>query len=157
MPLKYNSSDGFRTAIWGPLLWTFLHLVSMNFPVKPTREDKKNYMVFIYSLRYILPCGSCRKNLQKHLKKNPLLLRHMKSRTTFSKWMYDLHNIVNKATGKKKGPSLTKMKDRYELFRAKCDKDGCTRPSNNIKKKCLVLIVPDEMKQTKEITRMCLF
>ena len=32
----------------------------------PTKEDKKHYKEFIYSLRYILPCHYCRQNLKKN-------------------------------------------------------------------------------------------
>ena len=39
----YNSGDGFQTFIWGPCVWTFLHIVSMNY--RP--ERKEEYRAFL--------------------------------------------------------------------------------------------------------------
>ena len=40
---QYNSKDGMMTSIWGPSMWHTMHTISFNYPVKPTKEDKKNY------------------------------------------------------------------------------------------------------------------
>ena len=52
----FNSTDGMLTYVWGPSLWHFLHTMSFNYPVKPSPEDKKNYMDFMKSLKNTLPC-----------------------------------------------------------------------------------------------------
>ena len=67
----YKSNDGMLTSIWGPGMWHFLHSMSFNYPVEPTQNDKNNYKNFILSLKDILPCGKCRKNLNKNFKKLP--------------------------------------------------------------------------------------
>ena len=72
----FDSNDGMLTTVWGPSLWHSLHTISFNYPVKPTRNDKKNYKRFIMDLKYVLPCGKCRKNLPKNLKKVPLNNKH---------------------------------------------------------------------------------
>ena len=92
----YNSNDGMLTTVWGPSQWHFLHTMSFNYPVEPTKADKKHYLDYIYSLRYTLPCGKCRANLHKNLKKLPLKMSHMASRETFSRYVYDLHELINK-------------------------------------------------------------
>ena len=97
----YKSGDGMLTSVWGPPMWHFLHTMSFNYPINPTAEDKKNYSEFIYNLRYVLPCKYCRMNLTSNLKANPLLDCHLKSREAFSKFVYRLHEIVNKRLGKK--------------------------------------------------------
>ena len=51
----YESSDGMLTYVWGPSLWHFLHTMSFNYPVNPTKEDKQNYMNYIHSLKFIFP------------------------------------------------------------------------------------------------------
>ena len=51
----FSSGDGMLTSVWGPSLWHFLHPMSFNYPVKPTKEDKQYYMNFIHSLKFILP------------------------------------------------------------------------------------------------------
>ena len=44
----------------------------------------------------------------------------MKNRKTFSKWVYNLHELINKMLGKKSGLTYCKIRERYEHFRARC-------------------------------------
>ena len=37
----YQSGEGMLTSVWGPSLWHTLHTISFNYPVKPTKEQKK--------------------------------------------------------------------------------------------------------------------
>ena len=60
----YENGNGMLTKIWGPSLWHFLHVMSFNYPVNPSKEDKENYRNFLCNLRHVLPCGKCRKNLK---------------------------------------------------------------------------------------------
>ena len=64
----FKSGDGMLTSTWGPALWHTLHCISFNYPVKPSEDDKINYMNFIYSLEHVLPCRYCRENLKNNLK-----------------------------------------------------------------------------------------
>ena len=64
----YQSGDGMLTSVWGPPLWHYLHVMSFNYPVKPTKEDKEHYREFVCNLRHVLPCRYCRENLKKNLK-----------------------------------------------------------------------------------------
>ena len=148
-----NSGNGFQTTVWGPLLWNFLHIMSFNYPVNPTYEHKVNYRNFILSLVNILPCGKCRENLCKNLKKLPLKMSHMKSRTTFSKYIYKLHELINTMLNKKSGLTYEHVRENIEHYRAKCTKPklekekekeiGCVEPiGKNIKQKCVINFVP---------------
>ena len=49
----FGSGDGMVVNLWGPLLWTFIHTMSFNYPVNPTQEDKTHYKDYIYNLRYV--------------------------------------------------------------------------------------------------------
>lgn len=118
--VEYNSNDGMLTTVWGPGIWHYLHTMSFNYPVKPTAEDKRHYRDFVLSLKYVLPCGKCRKNLTKNFKRLPLTMDSMKSRATFSKYIYDLHETVNRMLDKKSGLSYDDVRERYEHFRARC-------------------------------------
>ena len=155
----YNSNNGMLTTIWGPSMWHCLHTISFNYPVYPTNKDKKNYMNFINNLKYVLPCGKCRINLVKNFKKLPLNINCMKSRETFSKYIYDLHEIVNKMLCKKSNLTFEDVRERYENFRARClnnktkkrfnksiKEKGCVIPFYGKKSKCILHIVPDNMK-----------
>ena len=55
----YQSGDGMLTSVWGPSLWHYLHTMSFNYPIKPTKEDKKYYKEFIFNLKHVLPCKYC--------------------------------------------------------------------------------------------------
>lgn len=116
----FKSSDGMLTYVWGPSLWHFLHTMSFNYPVNPTKDDKQHYMNFIHSLKFILPCKYCRMNLSRNLKETHFSLKDMKSRDTFSKYVFNLHNHINKMLGKKNTLSYQEVRERYENFRSRC-------------------------------------
>ena len=159
----YNANDGMLTSSWGPAIWHSLHMMSFNYPVKPTPEDKKHYRDFILSLQYVLPCKYCRMNLTKNFKALPLTMECMKDRETFSRYIYNLHETVNKMLNKKSGLSYCDVRERYEHFRARCTQEkpklfdfskikkkekekGCTEPLYGKKSKCIIKIVPQEEK-----------
>lgn len=153
----YNSNDGMLTSVWGPSMWHVLHTISFNYPVNPTDADRHNYYNFIRNLQNVLPCGKCRKNLTKNFKKLPFRMHHMKNRATFSRYIYDLHEIINTMLKKKSGLSYEDVRERYEHFRSRCTKSldiiqqrilekGCVEPMYGEKSKCILQIVP----QTKQ-------
>ena len=162
----YNSGEGMLTSVWGPPLWHFLHLMSFNYPVRPSCADKQAYRNFMLQLRYILPCSYCRKNLCKNLKTLPLRLSDLKNRRAFSLWVFKLHEQVNKMLGKTSGLTYAQVRERYEHFRSRCTQDGktakvrkrkkmrktrkrkkesgCTEPLYGKKSQCVVKIVPKD-------------
>jgi hypothetical protein len=175
----FYSGDGFLTTVWGPAIWHSLHTISFNYPVNPTIEEKNNYRNYVLSLQNVLPCGACRKNLRMNLKHLPLKMLHMKSRDSFSRYIYDLHELVNKMLKKKSNLSYCDVRERYEHFRARCvDKKpkvfykpvkypdiktkknkekGCTEPLYGKKARCILNIVPqDEKGQSIQIDKKCM-
>ena len=172
---EYNAGDGMLTSVWGPPMWHYLHTMSFNYPVNPTPEDKKNYRNFVLNLRYVLPCKYCRINLKTNLKTLPLNMSHMKNRDAFSRYIYNLHELVNKLLKKKSNLSYCDVRERYEHFRARCVEEkptlfkvlksktlkksekGCTEPLYGKKSKCVLNIVPqDEKVNTIQIDEKCI-
>lgn len=162
---EYNSNDGILTSVWGPSMWHSLHAISFNYPVEPTQQNKKEYRDFVLNLQNVLPCGKCRENLKKNFKTLPLTMDKMKNRETFSRYVYELHEVVNTMLGKKSGLSYDDVRERYEHFRARCLHDnehvktenGCVEPLYGIKSKCVLKIVPhDEKCETLEVDSKCL-
>jgi len=173
---NFSSSDGMVTKIWGPIMWTALHTISFNYPVNPTNEDKIHYKEFIYSLKYVLPCKYCRINLTKNFVQKPLLMCHMKNRETFSRYIYELHELVNKMLNKKSNLTYCDVRERYEHFRSRCTEEspkifnfikksktkknkekGCTEPLYGKKAKCIINIVPQEDKSaTFKMDKKCI-
>jgi len=173
---EYNSGDGMLTSVWGPSMWHYLHTMSFNYPVNPTMEEKKHYKDFILSLQHVLPCKHCRLNLTKNFKALPLTNNDMKNRDSFSRYVYNLHEIVNRMLQKKSGLSFCDVRDRYEHFRSRCTIDkpklfspnlikktrkkkekGCTEPLYGKKSKCVIKIVPQEQKEkTFQMDKKCI-
>jgi hypothetical protein len=169
----YNAGDGMLTSAWGPALWFYLHMMSFNYPVEPTSEDKIKYKEIIENLQFVLPCKYCRQNLANNLKKKPLEMCHMKNRETFSRYIYELHELVNKMLGKKSNLSYCDVRERFEHFRARCTEEkpkifkfkktfkkkekGCTEPLYGKKSKCIINIVPQEDKSaTFQMDKKCI-
>ena len=176
----YKSGDGMLTSVWGPSLWHYLHTMSFNYPVNPTNQDKKNYKAFVMSLQHVLPCKYCRMNFKKNIKDVPLGAKQLKNRERFSRWMFNLHEHINKMLGKKSGLKFCDVRDRYEHFRARCTIDldadktkiikiksskktrkkkekGCVEPLYGKKSKCIIKIVPKDKKvKTFQVDKKCI-
>ena len=165
----YMSGDGMLTSVWGPSMWHFLHTMSFNYPVKPSKEDKESYYNYLLSLQKVLPCRYCRDNYTSNLKKAKFSRRVLKNRETFSKFIYNLHEEVNCMLGKESNLSFDEVRNRYEHFRARCLKNeteeakpkyikksrkggrkgivlekGCVDSLYGKKSKCVLQIVPKE-------------
>jgi hypothetical protein len=134
--------------------------MSFNYPVNPTAHNKKKYSEFIRNLVYLLPCKFCRINLKKNLNTLPITREVMKNRDTFSKYVYDLHKLINKMLCKRaKTPGYKSVQNKYEQFRSRCTKKesdkntikrnnktrkkerGCIDPLHGKKSKCIIKIV----------------
>ena len=171
----YKSGDGMVVSIWGPAQWHFLHTMSFNYPVNPTAEDKKHYRDYVLNLQHVLPCKYCRINLKNNLKQKPLQMCHMKNRDTFSRYIYELHETVNKMLKKKSHLTYCDVRERYEHFRSRCTEEkpkiftfkrsvtkrkkekGCTEPLYGKKSKCIINIVPQEDKTaTFQMDKKCI-
>ena len=170
MEKDYNNGDGMVTSVWGPSLWHTLHTISFNYPLKPTKKDKIHYRNFILELKYVLPCKYCRINLKENFKCLQLKMKHMESRKTFSKYIYNLHEHINRMLNKKSNLTYEHIRERYEHFRSRCNKGkeirktikknkkekGCVEPLYGKKSKCIIQIVPQETKcETFQMSKKC--
>jgi len=176
----FKSGDGMLTTVWGPGLWHYLHTLSFNYPWHPSPQDKHAYKNQILLLEQTLPCKYCRINLKKNFKMTPILNCHMENRDTFSRYVYLLHETVNKMLGKTSGLTYCDVRERYEHFRARCltkkrmktklwklkktkktkkanKENGCTDPLYGKKAKCVIQIVPTHFKcNSFKIHKKCL-
>lgn len=148
----YYSNDGMLTTVWGPSMWHYLHTMSFNYPVNPTVSDKKHYRSFIFNLSHVLPCGKCRKNLKNNFKKLPLKMENMKSRDTFSRYIYDLHEVINTMLNKKSGLTYEIVRERYEHFRSRCTKD--LKEIKSKKRRHDIVLKGLKKNQTKRVKKM---
>lgn len=167
-----------QTNIWGPAMWMSIHVVSFNYPVEPSIEQKKTYSKWLVNTGNILPCKYCRENFEKNMSAagwrwndtDANIRDIMKSRHTFSHFCWKLHNNVNEMLGKKSLEFET-IRDMYESMRASCLTDeektkleleskelGCIRPLHKGKRgKCVISIVPvSENAKTLSVHHKCL-
>ena len=101
----------------------------------------------------------------------------MKDRDSFSRYIYELHELINKMLKKKSGLTYCDVRERYEHFRSRCTEEkpiifkyeaknnnttntkekGCTEPLYGKKSKCIIKIVPqDNKEQTMQIDEKCI-
>ena len=108
------------SSVWGPALWLVLHCISLNFPQKPSAQEKTQYRLWFEGLQAVLPCGSCRANFEENL----ALIQYdpemdFQSRFRFAHLMYRLHTNVRERQKKSTSMSFMDSLRKYEQFRAK--------------------------------------
>ena len=164
----FTSDSGMLTSVWGPALWHTLHTISFNYPAQPDAETQRRYRRFLRGMRHVLPCRHCRENYRNNAKAAGYGDAVFASRDAFSRFIFRLHNHVNRMLGKPEHSSYDKVRDQYENFRSRCLQDptscppaaalteqevaevstatekGCTEPLYGQKSKCLIRIVPKE-------------
>jgi len=78
------------TRFWGPSGWQLLHLIA----TAPVANPEAVYDWF-HLLEFVLPCKYCRASFHDYMELDPLTLTIIKDQTTFSRWLFDIHNCVN--------------------------------------------------------------
>jgi hypothetical protein len=104
--------------------------------------------------------------MKKNLKELPITEKNMENRQSFSRYVYDLHELINRMLHKKSTLSYEEVRERYEHFRSRCidssslkkrkktikksnkhvKEKGCTKSLYGLKPKCIIKIVPDNKK-----------
>lgn len=91
----------FEAAAWGPLAWQYLHIVAMAYPPNPSSKDVQKYTQFLYSFADTLPCADCSTSFRALLKKKLKPRLHLKNCKELSRFVFNLHNDVNRKIGKR--------------------------------------------------------
>lgn len=119
------------TRFWGPSGWQLFHLVSFSYPEKPDSMTTRRYELFFNSMKHVLPCRFCRESTAEFMKEPGLDLHAaMKNRDTLSRWLWKLHNRVNRKLREQhkkdatiidpgEDPSFESIRTRYEELLAK--------------------------------------
>jgi hypothetical protein len=92
---------GMSPAVWGPIFWTTMHIVSLGYPAKPSEEDKAGAIAFYNSLAQVIPCPICKTHYKSFLTKSPVEAA-VESRHDLIHWVFDIHNDVNEQLGKRR-------------------------------------------------------
>jgi hypothetical protein len=91
---------GMSPAVWGPIFWTTMHIVSLGYSPKPTEEEQYAATAFFNSLSNTIPCPICRTHYKMCLKSMPVE-NSVGSRDELIQWVFTIHNKVNEQLGKK--------------------------------------------------------
>ena len=79
-----------------------MHTVSFAYPEDPSQQEKDTMYNFMNAFAAVIPCKRCRLDwqnfLQTHLSSS--FSEHLKNRESFSKFVVDGHNYVNRKLGK---------------------------------------------------------
>ena len=104
----FTSDSGMLTSVWGPALWHTLHTISFNYPAQPDAETQRRYRRFLRGMRHVLPCRHCRENYRNNAKAAGYGDAVFASRDAFSRFIFRLHNHVNRMLGKPEHSSTTR-------------------------------------------------
>lgn len=121
--IKHDNNSGLLTSIWGSDTWNSLHCITFGYPEHPTEEDKEHYKLFFETLRFVLPCCACRKHFTEHTKpgaKFEITYDVLKNRTTLTKWLYELHNYVDKTLEMNYDITYNDVCEKYSSYIANC-------------------------------------
>lgn len=81
--------------IWGPHYWFFLHTIAMSYPIHPNAVTKKKYYDFVQNIPLFIPVESMAGEFSKLLDQYPVQ-PYLDNRESFIRWMWFIHNKINK-------------------------------------------------------------
>ncbi len=120
------------TKIWGPPMWFSAKCIAFGYPVNPTNEQKEQYKTYYKFWGYTLPCIYCRQSYQFFITDGDTKLDDniFQNRESLTKWIYRIHNRVNKKLGMEYYTSYEEMCEKFESIRAQCINNlpGCQMP-----------------------------
>ena len=88
---------GMRPSVWGPILWNTMHIISLGYPEEPDNTTQQAAASFYRSLSSLIPCPICREHYTKLIRVIPPATE---SKDALIKWVFTIHNQVNKELGK---------------------------------------------------------
>ncbi|EPQ31883.1 uncharacterized protein PFL1_00082 [Pseudozyma flocculosa PF-1] len=107
MPKMGNAT---AKAALGRSTWHFLHTMTLRFPDKPTKEQRKTLQTFFENFALLYPCGDCARHFQALIKELP---PQTGSRMNSALWLCTVHNKVNERLGKPEFP-CDKLDESYD-------------------------------------------
>ena len=90
---------GMGPAVWGPIFWMTMHIVTLGYPHLPTEEEQKAAINFFESLQYMIPCPICKEHYKANLEKLPVR-DVVADKQTLIRWLFNMHNLINTQLGK---------------------------------------------------------
>jgi len=92
---------GMSPAVWGPIFWSTMHIVSLGYSSNPSEEEKAGAIAFYRSLTQVIPCPICKSHYKYFLETMPVESA-VGSRHDLIHWVFEIHNNVNEKLGKRR-------------------------------------------------------
>jgi len=86
-------------AFWGNSTWKYLHTITFNYPLNPTKEDKIKYYNHFKQLGDMLPCSTCADSYKIYFKYIPIN-NYLDDIYGITYWLYIIHYLVNRKLSK---------------------------------------------------------
>jgi len=99
------------TSKWGPTYWSYIHMITLNYPNKPTKKERDKHFFMVRNFIDTLPCPTCRNEINNIINDNNLR-NSLGSKEKFMKYFWNIHNQVNQRLNKPQ-LSLTKFNKLY--------------------------------------------
>lgn len=107
--------DAEYSETWGSSFWITSHTVASAYPEEnPTEEEKGHFRQFFDTFEHILPCKKCREFWKLVLEERPLTDAVLTNRISLSRWVLDVHNMVNVHLDKKRVFTWKQLVSRYQ-------------------------------------------
>lgn len=88
-------------SVWGPFLWSYLHIFSANYPIRPCMQTQISMQQFLLHLGTTIPCEKCRLHYQQYIENHKEHMLYIcSSRETLFSFLVELHNDVNRRSSK---------------------------------------------------------
>jgi hypothetical protein len=99
---------------WGPLIWSYLHLIASTFPDEPSKEAREKVVQLVNHVANFIPCGMCSGHFKSYLEQNHIW-DWTKSRDKLEEYFFTFHESVNDRRGvsKELRLSLEKVRKMY--------------------------------------------
>jgi len=91
-----------------------LHTLAAAYPKKPTEEKKKSFQQLLNSFAENFFCPICGVHMKAHFKQFPLA-DATENNETIQRYIYDLHESVNKRKGKSQMHTFEEVKQAFDI------------------------------------------
>lgn len=105
-----------RQLVWGPHYWFVLHSIARTYPEHPNEVVRRKYYDFIQNLPLFLPDEEIGTKFSHLLDTFPVS-PYLRSRDSFMRWMYFIHNKINRSLEKDEPTFEEAMRTYDDLFR----------------------------------------
>ena len=115
---EINDTFHFDPEVWGPHYWFFIHTIALTYPKTPNAITKRKYYDFIMNLPLFIPNPALGDSFARYLDQYPVT-PYLDNRQSFIRWVFFLHNRINKALGKNPISFYEALDTYYNLYKPK--------------------------------------